>query len=117
MTAVLTLPGDPDAPLREQQAEAARLARWGLAVLLLGLLPIVAWMAWAPLTAAVVAGAFVKVDLDRRPVQHAEGGTVREVLVRDGQRVKQGEPVAVGFPVQEQWSGSRPREAGARRAE
>ena len=95
MTAVLTLPGDPDAPLREQQAEAARLARWGLAVLLLGLLPIVAWMAWAPLTAAVVAGAFVKVDLDRRPVQHAEGGTVREVLVRDGQRVKQGEPLLV----------------------
>jgi epimerase transport system membrane fusion protein len=95
VTAVLTLPGDPDAPLREQQAEAARLARWGLAVLLLGLLPIVVWMAWAPLTAAVVAGAFVKVDLDRRPVQHAEGGTVREVLVRDGQRVKQGEPLLV----------------------
>jgi epimerase transport system membrane fusion protein len=95
VTAVLTLPGDPDAPLREQQAEAARLARWGLTVLVLGLLPIVAWMAWAPLTAAVVAGAFVKVDLDRRPVQHAEGGTVREVLVRDGQRVKQGEPLLV----------------------
>ena len=43
----------------------------------------------------MVAPAFVKVDLDRRPVQHAEGGTVREVLVRDGQRVEQGEPLLV----------------------
>ena len=38
---------------------------------------------------------FVKVDLERRPVQHAEGGTVREVLVRDGQRVAQGQPLLV----------------------
>jgi HlyD family secretion protein len=37
----------------------------------------------------------VKVDLDRRPVQHLEGGTVREVLVRDGQQVRAGEPVLV----------------------
>ena len=38
---------------------------------------------------------FVKVDLNRRPVQHLEGGIVREVLVRDGQRVKAGEPILV----------------------
>jgi HlyD family type I secretion membrane fusion protein len=83
------------AALEPHLAEARRLARWGLAVLLLGLLPVLAWMAWAPLASAVVASAFVKVDLDRRPVQHAEGGTVREVLVRDGQRVKQGEALLV----------------------
>ena len=49
---------------------------------------------FAPLSSAVVAQAHVKVDLNRRPVQHAEGGIVREVLVRDGQRVRQGEPLA-----------------------
>ena len=43
----------------------------------------------------MVAPAHVKVDLDRRPVQHAEGGIVREVRVRDGQRVTQGEPLLV----------------------
>jgi HlyD family type I secretion membrane fusion protein len=37
----------------------------------------------------------VKVDLDRKPVQHAEGGIVREVKVRDGQRVAQGEALLV----------------------
>jgi HlyD family type I secretion membrane fusion protein len=52
-------------------------------------------MALAPLSSAVVASGFVKVDLDRRPVQHADGGTVREVLVRDGQNVKLGEPMLV----------------------
>jgi len=67
--------------------------RWGGVVLAGGLLPVAAWLALAPLSSAVVAPAHVKVDLDRRPVQHAEGGTVREVLVRDGQRVRQGEPL------------------------
>jgi HlyD family type I secretion membrane fusion protein len=42
-----------------------------------------------------VAPGFVKVDLDRKPVQHAEGGIVREVKVRDGQRVAQGEALLV----------------------
>ncbi|MEJ7931752.1 HlyD family type I secretion periplasmic adaptor subunit [Ramlibacter sp. AN1015] len=75
--------------------EARRLLRSGLLLLGLGLVPAGAWLAYAPLDAAVVAQAYVKVDLDRRPVQHAEGGTVREVKVRDGQRVAQGEPLIV----------------------
>ena len=95
MSAALTLPGDAGAPLRTQQAEASRLARAAGWVLVLGLAPVLGWMAYAPLSSAVVAGAFVKVDLDRRPVQHAEGGTVREVLVRDGQRVELGQPLLV----------------------
>ena len=78
-------------PLGEHKAEVRHLVRWSGAVLGLGLLPILAWLAWAPLSSAVVAAGFVKVDLDRRPVQHAEGGTVRQVLVRDGQRVTQGQ--------------------------
>ena len=93
MSAVLTA-STRDA-LQPHVREARSLSRWGLAILLLGLLPVGAWVALAPLSAAVVAPAFVKVDLNRRPVQHADGGTVREVLVRDGQRVKQGEPLLV----------------------
>ena len=66
-----------------------------MALVVVGLLPLAAWMALAPLASAVVAPAFVKVDLDRRPVQHAEGGTVLQVLVRDGQQVRQGDPLLV----------------------
>ena len=87
--------GAVDAPVQQQLDEARRLARWAAIVVVGGLLPILAWLCLAPLASAVVASAFVKVDLDRRPVQHAEGGTVREVLVRDGQRVRQGEPLLV----------------------
>jgi HlyD family type I secretion membrane fusion protein len=83
------------ASLREHMEQARRLARRGMLLLGLGLLPIVAWMATAPLASAVVAPGFVKVDLDRKPVQHAEGGIVREVKVRDGQRVAQGEALLV----------------------
>ena len=61
--------------------------RTGVLVLALGLVPLAAWMALAPLASAVVAPGVVKVDLNRRPVQHAEGGIVREVRVRIGQRV------------------------------
>jgi membrane fusion protein, type I secretion system len=75
--------------------EARRLGRLGGAVVALGLLPVLAWLALAPLSSAVIAHAFVKVDLDRRPVQHAEGGIIREVKVRDGQRVTQGEPLII----------------------
>jgi len=86
---------DAQAPLAQQLREAQRLARRAAVVLLVGVVPVGAWMTWAPLSAAVVASSFVKVDLDRRVVQHAEGGTVREVKVRDGQHVEKGEPLLV----------------------
>lgn len=81
--------------LGAQLNDAHRLVRRGAMVLALGLLPALAWLAFAPLSSAVVAQAHVKVDLDRRPVQHAEGGIVREVKVRDGQRVNQGDALLV----------------------
>jgi HlyD family type I secretion membrane fusion protein len=53
------------------------------------------WTALAPLSGAVVAQAQVKVELNRKTVQHQEGGIVREILVRDGQRVRAGQPLLV----------------------
>ncbi|MET1081500.1 MAG: HlyD family type I secretion periplasmic adaptor subunit [Burkholderiales bacterium] len=51
------------------------------------------WSATAPLAGAVVAPGHLKVELNRKTVQHREGGIVREILVRDGQRVRAGEPL------------------------
>jgi len=84
-----------DEHLAGHVSESSRLARRGLAIIVFGLLPVVAWMSFAPLSSAVIAPAVVKVDLNRRPVQHQEGGIVREVRVRDGQRVAAGEPLLV----------------------
>ena len=73
-------------PFVQAHAQEARtLSRAGFWIFLATLVPIGLWLTLAPLTSAVVAQGFVKVDLNRRPVQHAEGGMVREVMVRDGQ--------------------------------
>jgi membrane fusion protein, epimerase transport system len=73
--------------------QAHRLTRAGWWIIGGAVVPLCLWIALAPLSMAVVAPGFVRVDLNRRPVQHLEGGIVREVLVRDGQMVKAGEPV------------------------
>lgn len=67
------------------------LTRRGMWVLGFGILPVVAWLIWAPLTSAVIAQGVVKIDTNRVPIQHIEGGLVSRVLVRDGQSVQQGE--------------------------
>jgi HlyD family secretion protein len=74
-------------------ALAVHFARLGWWVILGAVLPIGLWLSFAALSMAVVAQAFVKVDLNRRPVQHLEGGIVSAVLVRDGQTVKAGDPI------------------------
>ena len=86
-------PSSSSLAIRSSQTHAARLTRAGLWIVCGTVLPLAAWMALAPLSMAVVAPGFVKVDLNRRPVQHLEGGIVRAVLVRDGQRVNAGDPV------------------------
>jgi epimerase transport system membrane fusion protein len=77
------------------QQEARRLVRTAWWVVSGALLPAALWLGLAPITTSVVAPGYVKVDLNRRPVQHREGGIVKSVLVRDGQHVKTGEPVLV----------------------
>jgi len=62
----------------------------GIAALLLTV-----WTTTAPLAGAVVAPAQLKVQSKRKTVQHQEGGIVRAVLVRDGQRVRSGDPLLV----------------------
>lgn len=49
------------------------------------------WAAMAPLDSAVVAPGVVAVENNRRTVQHLEGGIISEILVVDGQHVKEGD--------------------------
>jgi len=71
------------------------LVRAGLVVIAAGVLGLGGWAAFAQLSGAVIAPGFVKIDLNRKVVQHQEGGIVREIQVRDGDRVKQGQPLMV----------------------
>ena len=53
------------------------------------------WSAIAPIGSAVIAPAVVKVDGNRKSVQHVEGGIVRELRVKEGLRVDAGQVLIV----------------------
>jgi multidrug efflux pump subunit AcrA (membrane-fusion protein) len=53
------------------------------------------WAATAPLGGAAIAPGAMNVDTNRKTVQHLEGGIVREILVREGDRVVAGQPLIV----------------------
>jgi len=61
----------------------------GLLVLLVSFGALLLWSALVPLAGGVVAQGSVIVDGNRKAVQHLEGGIVAEILVRDGDRVRQ----------------------------
>ncbi len=53
------------------------------------------WSLWARLDSAVVAQGVIVADSQRKTVQHLEGGIVRELLVKEGDVVRAGQPLAL----------------------
>lgn len=53
------------------------------------------WAATALLSGAVIASGVVSPEGSRRTIQHLEGGIIREILVKEGSKVKAGEPLLV----------------------
>lgn len=72
-----------------------RTAIAGAAVIALAFGAFAAWAALAPIAGAVIAAGTVKVDSNRKTVQHLEGGIVHEIRVRDGDRVEAGQVLVV----------------------
>lgn len=75
----------------EGMQQAQRVSYWGTVAILIALLGAAIWAACAPLNGAVIASGAVKVDSNRKTVQHQEGGIVKVVHVRDGDRVEAGQ--------------------------
>ena len=75
----------------EHAGEPWPLIRAGIIGSLLLVFAIAVWVWLAPLSGAVIGPGLVKVDMNRKTVQHQEGGIVGEILVRDGSRVKAGQ--------------------------
>lgn len=67
--------------------------RVGMATILVAFGGFGTWAATAPLDSAAVAHGEVKVESYRKTLQHREGGIVRAILVKDGDRVQAGQPV------------------------
>ncbi|MDB5643891.1 MAG: hypothetical protein JWN07_3208, partial [Hyphomicrobiales bacterium] len=49
------------------------------------------WASLAPIASAALGSGAVKVETARKVVQHLDGGILREILVREGQKVQKGE--------------------------
>jgi HlyD family secretion protein len=60
------------------------------------------WAATAPLDSASVAPGRVAVETNRKPIQHLEGGIVREILMKESERVEEGQVLVRLQPVQAQ---------------
>jgi len=73
-----------NAPL-DDSARGAMMA--GAAIMAAFFLGLGGWAAFAPLNSAAVAPAVVKVEGNRKSVQHLEGGIVKELRVSEGDKV------------------------------
>jgi epimerase transport system membrane fusion protein len=80
-------------PLPNESARGAIIA--GLGVLAVFFFGLGGWAAFAPLNGAVIAPAVVKVEGNRKTIQHLDGGIVKELLVKEGDRVEPGQTVVV----------------------
>ena len=75
----------------EVNTDARSFARIGWIVVLVGFVGFVLWAALAPLDKGVPLSGTVAKESNRKAVQHQGGGTVQEILVRNGDQVKQGQ--------------------------
>ena len=71
--------------------DSGRSARIGLWALGIGFGGFLLWAAFAPLDEGVPSQGMVAIDTKKKSVQHLSGGLVKEVLVREGDRVKEGQ--------------------------
>lgn len=69
--------------------------RLGFWVLVVGFGAFLAWAAWAPLDEGVSAQGTVAVESRRKPIQHLQGGVIKELRVQDAQPVKAGDVLVV----------------------
>lgn len=73
------------------KTDTSKVIRTALIILACTLGVFLLWAAFAPLNQGAAAGGFVTVADYRKVVQHQYGGTVKEILVKEGQEVKKGQ--------------------------
>ncbi len=82
---------DDEGPRASSDTRA--VARTGMLVLTVGFGGFLLWAGLAPLDEGVPTQGMVTLDTKRKTVQHLSGGLVKEVLVQEGQHVKEGQPL------------------------
>jgi HlyD family type I secretion membrane fusion protein len=80
-------------PTFDDSMSAVALRGWLIVIVFFGLFG--SWALIAPLNGAVVANGFVKVEGNRKSIQHLDGGIVKELRVREGSKVSRGDTLVV----------------------
>ncbi len=92
------------------QVEDAKIGTYlwtGRLIVLVLLLGAGSWATFSQISGAVIAFGAISVEARSKSVQHLEGGIVRELLVKDGDRVREGQILARldGGQIAQQMSG------------
>lgn len=90
----------------EELENPRKIIRQGMLVILLFFGILGTWSFFGTISGAVVGQGRIKIDNERKIVQHLEGGIVDEVLVREGQEVLAGQPLIILRSVQTDASAS-----------
>ncbi len=94
MTAGLDMLPTAASPVWPDDAARPAIAA-GMAIVVVFFGVIGTWASFAPLDSAALAAGVVKVEGNRKSVQHLEGGIVKELRVRDGDAVAEGQTLLV----------------------
>jgi len=78
----------------EVDTDSSKYSRMGWLLVLLGFGGFVLWALFAPLDKGVPLSGTVAAQSNRQAVQHLGGGTIQQLLVREGDEVKAGQVVA-----------------------
>mgnify|MGYP003703487371 CR=1 FL=1 len=81
------------APDTAPPTDTRHAMRVGLLALAIGFGGFALWATLAPLDEGVPSQGMVVVDTKRKPVQHPAGGIIKQVLVHEGDVVKDGQPL------------------------
>jgi len=85
--------GEQEIGAPEPSADYRSMLWLGAGIIVFTFLVLSAWSAVARIDSAVVASATISMESNRKTVQHLEGGIVREILVRDGDVVREGDVI------------------------
>lgn len=80
-----------ETPKNKLKTNDSNIIKFGFTVILIVFIICGSWMYFANLDNASVATGQVSADVDKKTVQHLEGGIVKEIYVKDGDLVKKGD--------------------------
>jgi HlyD family type I secretion membrane fusion protein len=80
---------------KELSNQIKKPIKFGLISIVVTLAFFAVWSSFAPLDSASIAEGFIKLSANRKIIQHYEGGIVQKILVKDGDKVKKGQPLVV----------------------